>query len=96
MAPFPDPPFIVSLLIASAIFFFVAAGVMLVLWIAMPFSLFGLKASLKRMAEQQEESNRLLRSLLNLITEQDERQRRTTSSLGAAIHEPKDPKEPLQ
>ncbi|MFQ5737225.1 MAG: hypothetical protein ACE5GY_10270 [Thermodesulfobacteriota bacterium] len=52
------------LLGAFAIFLIVAVGAILVLWVAMPFSVFGMKGLLKRSVEEQEETNRLLRSIL--------------------------------
>lgn len=52
------------LLAAFGIFFFLSIGVILVLWVAMPFSLFGVKSLLKRSIEEQEKTNRLLKSIL--------------------------------
>lgn len=52
------------LMAAFAIFFFVSTGVILVLWIAMPFSVFGLKSLLKKSIEEQEKTNRLLRTII--------------------------------
>ena len=52
------------LLGALAIFVAVAIGALLLLWIAMPFSVFGLKGLLKKSIEEQEKTNRLLRSIL--------------------------------
>lgn len=53
------------LLAAFGILFFVSIGVILVLWIAMPFSVFGLKGLLKKSIEEQEKTNRLLKSILD-------------------------------
>ncbi|OGQ04824.1 MAG: hypothetical protein A2W38_06590 [Deltaproteobacteria bacterium RBG_19FT_COMBO_58_16] len=55
-----------SLLIfaAFAIFLAVGAGAIIVLWIIMPFSIFGTKELLKKSIAEQEKTNRLLRSLL--------------------------------
>ena len=53
------------LLAAFGIFFFVSIGVILVLWIAMPFSVFGVKNLLKRSIEEQEKTNKLLKSILD-------------------------------
>ncbi len=88
MAAFPDAS--LSMLVASIIFFFVAAGVVLVLWIAMPFSLFGLKTSLKAVTEEQEETNRLLRSILNTLMEKDDRERRLSGARDAGLPGPKE------
>jgi len=52
------------LLAAFGIFFFLSIGVILVLWVAMPFSIFGVKSLLKRSIEEQEKTNRLLRTIL--------------------------------
>ncbi|MDP2689397.1 MAG: hypothetical protein Q8P48_04700 [Deltaproteobacteria bacterium] len=52
------------LLGAFAIFLIIASGTILVLWIAMPFSVFGMKDLLKRSIQEQEKTNKLLRSLL--------------------------------
>ena len=88
MAAYIDAPFLANVVIASMIFFFLAAGVVLVLWIAMPFSLFGLKSSLRSVAEAQDETNRLLRSMLNLLTERDERDRRLSDARTTEPHKP--------
>ena len=55
-----------SLLIfaAFAIFLAVGAGAIIVLWVIMPFSIFGTKELLKKSIAEQEKTNRLLRSLL--------------------------------
>lgn len=49
---------------AVVIFFITAGGVIAILWIAMPFSIFGAKELLKRVLEEQEKTNRLLTALL--------------------------------
>jgi len=49
---------------AFAIFLAVGAGAIVVLWIIMPFSIFGTKELLKKSIAEQEKTNRLLRSLL--------------------------------
>lgn len=61
--PVIDSP--LELLIAAAIFIMLAVGVVLVLWIAMPFSMFGVKAHLRKMVEEQERTNRLLETLIS-------------------------------
>ncbi len=55
---------------AFALFIVMAIGVILVLWIAMPFSVFGTKKLLKKLIEEQERTNALLGS----IAEQGRRQ----------------------
>jgi hypothetical protein len=57
-----DSPFII--IAALIIFILTALGVVLILWIAMPFSMFGVKGHLKKMVEEQERTNRLLESLV--------------------------------
>ena len=49
---------------AFAIFLLVGGGAILVLWILMPFSVFGTKELLKKSIAEQEKTNRLLRSIL--------------------------------
>lgn len=55
-----------SIIFIAAFFLFAAVsiGVILVLWIAMPFSVFGVKAILKKSIDEQAETNRLLRSMI--------------------------------
>ncbi len=65
---------------ALALFFVMAAGVVLVLWIALPFSVFGVKSRIKEVQEELEKTNRLLERLL-------ERDART--------HHPHEKKEPV-
>ena len=57
-----DSPFFV--IAALVVFILTAVGVVLVLWIAMPFSMFGVKGHLKKIAEEQEKTNRLLEALV--------------------------------
>ncbi len=65
MSLFQDPS--VALIAAFVLFFFTAIGVVLVLWIAMPFSVFGIKGSVKKGTAAQEETNRLLYSILETL-----------------------------
>jgi hypothetical protein len=58
-----DSPFII--IAALVIFILTALGVVLVLWIAMPFSMFGVKGHLRKMVEEQERTNRLLEALVD-------------------------------
>lgn len=63
-----DPSYFSSTLVvfgAFAIFFLISAGVIFVLWIAMPFSVFGTKPLLKKLIEEQEKTNKLLKALLD-------------------------------
>lgn len=62
-----DPSYFNSTLVvlgAFAIFLIVSVGVILVLWIAMPFSVFGTKPLLKKLIQEQEKTNKLLKSVL--------------------------------
>lgn len=63
MTGFAENP---ALVVFSAffIFFAVAAGVMVILWIALPFSVFGTKGLLTRLIEEQEKTNAFLKDLL--------------------------------
>ncbi len=65
MSLFQDPS--VALIAAFVLFFLTSIGVVLVLWIAMPFSVFGIKGSLKKGIGAQEETNRLLKSILETL-----------------------------
>ena len=56
-----SPLFVIA---AFVIFILTAIGVVLILWIAMPFSMFGVKGHLKKIAEEQEKTNRLLEALV--------------------------------
>lgn len=64
-----------SIIFIAAFFLFAAVsiGVILVLWIAMPFSVFGVKALLKKSIDEQAETNRLLRSIIESRRAQGER-----------------------
>ena len=65
MSFFEDPS--VALIAAFVLFFLTAIGVVLVLWIALPFSVFGIKGFLKKSIGAQEETNRLLQSILEAL-----------------------------
>ncbi|MEK6530875.1 MAG: hypothetical protein AABZ23_00095, partial [Deltaproteobacteria bacterium] len=54
----------ITALAAFGVFFLVAVGVILVLWIATPFSLFGVKGLLRKMIDEQVRTNSLLKSML--------------------------------
>ncbi|MBI2412548.1 MAG: hypothetical protein HYV24_05005 [Deltaproteobacteria bacterium] len=63
-----DPSYLHSILVvlgAFAIFLIVSVGVILVLWIAMPFSVFGTKPLLKKLIQEQEKTNKLLKTILD-------------------------------
>jgi len=60
--PVLDSPLVI--IAALVIFILTATGVVLVLWIAMPFSMFGVKGHLKKMVEEQEKTNRLLEAVV--------------------------------
>ena len=49
---------------AFIIFFLVSIGALIVLWIAVPFSVFGTKELLRKQIEEQEKTNRILAALL--------------------------------
>ncbi|MBI5236908.1 MAG: hypothetical protein HY887_00605 [Deltaproteobacteria bacterium] len=49
---------------ALAIFFIVSAGAAVLLWIALPFSVFGIKGLFKKTIEGQERTNALLSAVL--------------------------------
>lgn len=63
--PVIDSP--LEVIIALIIFILFSIGVVLVLWIAMPFSMFGVKGHLKKMIEEQERTNRLLEALVDSV-----------------------------
>ncbi len=62
---FEDPS--VAIIAAFILFILTSVGVVLVLWIALPFSVFGIKGFLKKTIGAQEETNRLLRSILDAL-----------------------------
>lgn len=49
---------------AFGLFFLLAGAVLVVLWIALPFSVFGMKDLVRRSIEEQKKTNRLLEALL--------------------------------
>lgn len=80
-----------SIFFVAAFFLFAAVsiGVILVLWIAMPFSVFGVKALLKKSIDEQAETNRLLRTLLESRPSEGGRTRSHDAG-GTEAVEPKD------
>ncbi|MBZ0220731.1 MAG: hypothetical protein K8I01_09905 [Candidatus Methylomirabilis sp.] len=67
--PFTDGAF--TFFIAALIFIAVSIGVLLILWIAMPFSVFGLKGLVRNMVEEQEKTNRLLGELITALRDKE-------------------------
>lgn len=67
--PVLDSPLVI--IAALVIFILTATGVVLVLWIAMPFSMFGVKGHLKKMVEEQEKTNRLLEALVESMRKEN-------------------------
>ncbi len=65
MGFFEDPS--IAIIAAFILFILTSIGVVLVLWIALPFSVFGIKGFLKKTIGEQEETNRLLRSILDTL-----------------------------
>lgn len=53
-----------TFLTALVFFFLVAGGVVLVLWIAMPFSVFAMKDEMKGLRQELEKTNKLLEAML--------------------------------
>lgn len=50
---------------AFALFVVLASMVLLILWIALPFSVFGAKELIRQSIEEQERTNELLKTILN-------------------------------
>jgi hypothetical protein len=65
MGFFEDPS--IAIIAAFILFILTSIGVVLVLWIALPFSVFGIKGFIKKTIGEQEETNRLLRSILDTL-----------------------------
>lgn len=57
---------------AFALFLVISIGVILILWIAMPFSIFGTKKLLKKVIEEQEKANALLKSIVEIESKRQE------------------------
>lgn len=60
--PYMDTTLVV--LSAFVIFMLVSSGALLILWIAVPFSVFGVKGLLRKVIEEQEKTNMLLSGLV--------------------------------
>ncbi|HLE09300.1 MAG TPA: hypothetical protein VI914_06700 [Thermodesulfobacteriota bacterium] len=56
--------FSTTLIMALLIFFLIAVGVLTVLWIILPFSVYGIKDILKEVREEAKKTNRLLEEVL--------------------------------
>ena len=67
MMGFTENPALV-LVLAFFIFFAAAVGVMVILWIALPFSVFGTKGLLTALIKEQEKTNALLKELIKAQT----------------------------
>jgi hypothetical protein len=57
----------ITFFIAALVFFILAIGVLIVLWIATPFSIFGVKGLIAKLAEEQATTNRLLKELISSL-----------------------------
>lgn len=56
-----------TVLISFGFFILLSIAVILALWVALPFSVFGIKGLMKKSIEEQEKTNRLLSELLDAI-----------------------------
>ena len=61
------PTFTTLFFSGAGLFFILAVGVILILWIAMPFGVFGIKDMLKRLILEQRRTNELLITLLGSL-----------------------------
>lgn len=52
-----------GILVALAIFFLLSMGVLVVLWIALPFSVFGLKDLVRQCLKEQKETREILKAI---------------------------------
>ncbi len=57
---------------AFVIFILVSIGAVIVLWAALPFSVFGVKDLLKKMIAEQEKTNALLREMAGALKRKDD------------------------
>jgi hypothetical protein len=53
-----------GLLVALVIFFLLSMGVIMVLWMALPFSVFGIKDLIRQCLKEQKETNEILKSIV--------------------------------
>lgn len=56
-----------TVLLSFGFFMLLSIAVILALWVALPFSVFGIKGLMKRSIEEQERTNRLLAELLEAM-----------------------------
>lgn len=59
-----DGGFPAGLLVALVIFFLISIGVIMVLWMALPFSVFGIKDLIRQCLKEQKETNEILKSIV--------------------------------
>ena len=57
----------------AALFIFFCMVVLLIVWIALPFSIFGVKSLLKQAISEQKKTNKLLKALLNKERDKEDR-----------------------
>jgi hypothetical protein len=57
---------------AVGLFFLIAAGALIILWVALPFSLFGIKGLLRELIDEQRRSSALLLEVKRELTKRDE------------------------
>ncbi|MFQ5328930.1 MAG: hypothetical protein ACE5D4_02950 [Thermodesulfobacteriota bacterium] len=53
---------------AVGLFFLIAAGALIILWVALPFSLFGIKGLLRELIDEQKRNSALLMELKRELT----------------------------
>ncbi len=70
---FGDQAAAASLIGTVALFIFFCMVVLLIVWIVLPFSIFGLKSLLKQAVSEQKQTNELLRALLEKERDKEER-----------------------
>jgi hypothetical protein len=59
-----DGGFPAGLLVALVIFFLISIGVIMVLWMALPFSVFGIKDLIRQCLKEQKETNEILKRIV--------------------------------
>lgn len=53
---------------AFMVFFTIITGIILILWIILPFSVFGIKRLIREAIEEQKKTNEMLKQLISQIT----------------------------
>ena len=76
----------IVIIAAFILFILTSIGVVLVLWIALPFSVFGIKGSLKKSIEAQGETNRFLKSILETLERLEGQGRTGTGTDGTDLN----------